>query len=67
MLRHGSPAWSLWLFGAATFPLGLYLWHGLGPRFGLGTGAGQVDRRAAYASSALLLLTLILEFALSPR
>ena len=25
-----------WLFGAATFPLGLYLWHGLGPNFGLG-------------------------------
>ena len=24
LLRHGSPIWSLWLFGAATVPLGLY-------------------------------------------
>ena len=24
MLRHGSPMWSLWLFGVACFPLGLY-------------------------------------------
>ena len=47
ILRHGSPIWSLWLFGAACFPLGLYLWNGLGPHFGLGTAAGKVDHRAA--------------------
>ena len=40
--------WSLWLFGAASLPLGLYLWNGLGPHFGLGTAAGKVDHRAAY-------------------
>jgi hypothetical protein len=36
MLRHGSPPWHLWLFGAITVPAGFWLWHGLGPAFGLG-------------------------------
>jgi len=67
MLRHGSPIWCLWLFGLVTLPLGLFLWHGLGPNFGLGSRARPVDRGAAYLSCGLLLLTLILEFALSPR
>jgi hypothetical protein len=31
MLRHGSPAWSLWAFGAAAVPAGLALWHRQGP------------------------------------
>ena len=34
LLRHGSPIWQLWLFGAVTVPPGLFLWHRLGPRFG---------------------------------
>ena len=67
MLMHGSPIVVLWLFAAVTFSLGLYLWNGLGPHFGLGTTRGSVDHRAAYASFTLLLLTLALEFALSPR
>lgn len=37
MLNTGTPAWVLWVFGATTVPLGLLLWHGLGPRFGLNT------------------------------
>ena len=65
MMRHGSPIWSLWLFGVLTFPLGLYLWNGLGPHFGLGARKGKVDHRAAYFSCGLLLLTLILEVALT--
>jgi hypothetical protein len=67
MLRHGSPIALLWLFGAAFFPLGLYLWNGLGPRFGLGTAAGTVDNRAAYVSCGLLVLTAMLEVALCSR
>ncbi len=67
MLRHGSPIWLLWAFGAASFAMGLYLWNGLGPKFGLGPAAGKVDHRAAYASCGLLLVTLILELALSSR
>ena len=52
ILRRGSPMWTLWLFGAACLPLGLYLWNGLGSRFGLGAAAGKVDHRTAYASCA---------------
>lgn len=65
MLRHGSPIWSLWLFGTVALPLGLFLWNGLGPYFGLGPATGKVDRRAAYVSCSLLPLVVILELALS--
>lgn len=65
MLNHGSPIWCLWLFGVATFPLGLYLWNGLGPHFGLGAAAGKVEHRAAYVSFGLLVLTVIVEVAMS--
>lgn len=27
MLRHGSPRWTLWLFGAVAIPAGLWIWH----------------------------------------
>jgi hypothetical protein len=37
MLRQGSPIWTLWLFGLICAPVGLALWHGQGPRFGMGT------------------------------
>jgi hypothetical protein len=66
MLLFGSPRWCLWLFGLAAVPLGLCLWNGLGPHFGLGKAAGEVDRRAAYASAVLLLVTAALASALSP-
>ncbi|MEX1098177.1 MAG: hypothetical protein WED34_19190 [Planctomycetales bacterium] len=56
MLRHGTPIWLLWLFGLSTVPAGLFLWHRLGPRFGLGESQGAVDARAAYLSALLLLL-----------
>jgi hypothetical protein len=48
MLRHGAPPWSLWVFGAATVPAGLLLWHRLGPHFGLGAARGKVSVRTAY-------------------
>ncbi len=51
----------------ACFPLGLCLWNGLGPHFGLGAAGGNVDHRAAYAACGLLLVTLILELAVSSR
>jgi hypothetical protein len=59
MLRHGSSLWQLWLFGAATVPPGLWLWHGLGPDFGLGSAAGQVRPWIAYASLAACALLLV--------
>lgn len=63
MLRHGSPMWCLWLFGVGAIPLGVRLWNGLGPHFGLGQADGKVDHRAAYISCALLILTVIVEVA----
>jgi hypothetical protein len=50
MLRHGSTAWQLWLFGALTAPVGLWLWHRQGPHFGLGPARGNVSRNVTYAS-----------------
>jgi hypothetical protein len=52
MLRHGAPFWSLWVFGAVAAPLGLWLWHGQGRHFGLGSARGEVDRVAVIASVA---------------
>ena len=66
MLVHGSPIWCLWLFGLIAIPLGLALWHRLGPDFGLGESRGNVSPFAAYLSLSLLVLTLAVEFALSP-
>ncbi|MBX3438686.1 MAG: M50 family metallopeptidase [Planctomycetaceae bacterium] len=42
LLRWGAPLWSLWVFGALTMPLGLFLWHGLGRHFGIGPHAVQI-------------------------
>jgi hypothetical protein len=63
MLRHGSEAWQLWLFGAVAAPVGLWLWHRQGPHFGLGSANGQVSRGAAYGSLVACLALLVLGFA----
>ena len=47
MLRHGSAAWQLWLFGFATSPAGLALWHGQSAHFGFGPAQGRVSRGVA--------------------
>ena len=62
MLRHGSAIWQLWLFGALTAPVGLWLWHGQGAHFGLGTADGEVSRRVAYGSLVVCLALLALGF-----
>jgi hypothetical protein len=56
MLAHGSPIWSLWLFGVLTIPLGFWLWHRQGPHFGLGDSKGRVSRGAAYSSLVVCLV-----------
>lgn len=63
MLRHGSPAWHLWVFGAATVPAGFALWHRLGTYFGLGTSPGRVSTGVAYGTLAAAVLLLVLGFA----
>ena len=48
MLRHGSEPWQLWAFGLACVLPGLWLWHGQGKHFGLGTQAERVQPVVAY-------------------
>jgi hypothetical protein len=62
MLRHGSSLWQLWLFGALTAPVGLWLWHHQGRHFGLGPARGEVDRRVVYASLVVFVGLLVLGF-----
>jgi hypothetical protein len=62
MLRHGSAIWQLWLFGAITAPVGLWLWHGQGPHFGLGQAKGEVSPSIAYSSLFVCLALLALGF-----
>lgn len=61
MLRLGSPIWQLWLFGLATVPLGLWLWHRQGAHFGLGRGEAPVKPAVAYGSLATCAGLVVLE------
>lgn len=63
MLRHGSQPWQLWLFGALTAPVGLWLWHGQGRHFGLGEAKGSVPPAVAFGSLVAFACLLILGFA----
>jgi len=62
MLRHGSPLWLLWLFGAITIPAGLALWHRLGPHFGLGKARLPVSGMTASFALAVFLVLLLVGF-----
>lgn len=62
MLRHGSPRWTLWLFGIVTVPVGFWLWHRQGSYFGLGTANGEVDRGVMYGTAVVALSLLALGF-----
>jgi hypothetical protein len=63
LLRHGAAAWHLWLFGAATVPLGLWLWSGTGPTFGFGAARGHVSRPATWICAAVALAIAAVEIA----
>ncbi|HEX3598823.1 MAG TPA: M50 family metallopeptidase [Lacipirellulaceae bacterium] len=65
ILRHGTSIWLLWLFGVITIPIGLWLWYGLGPYFGLGANPGGVDRVITITTVAILILTVALELVFS--
>jgi hypothetical protein len=54
--------WHLWLFGALTAPVGLWLWHNQGRYFGLGPAQGQVNRGVAYGSLVVCLVLLAFGF-----
>ena len=67
LLRYGTPRWQLIVFGLVTVPAGLFLWNGLGLRFGLGEAKGRVDRRAAVITLALLLTVVLVEILVGGR
>jgi hypothetical protein len=60
MLRQGSPAWVLRIFGAIAVPMGFWLWNGQGPNFGLGPARGNVNHRVAYAILMIFSLLVLL-------
>ena len=55
------PVWPMAVAGIPAVILGLYLWNGLGPHFGLGHARGQVDRRAAVAIAIALVVLVLTE------
>jgi hypothetical protein len=66
LVRCGAAQWELLLFGIIATPLGFWLWHGLGPYFGLGAAHGRVSRSAVFTSVCLLIVTVVLELAFYP-
>jgi hypothetical protein len=57
LLRNGARSWQLWAFGVLTVLPGLWLWHGLGADFGVGTRAKTIPTKALlFALGACLLL-----------
>jgi hypothetical protein len=46
LIARGAHRWQLMSFGLTTVALGLWLWNGLGPNFGLRVPRGHVDEHA---------------------
>lgn len=67
MLALGSPHWTLLACGAAAWAVGLLLWHGLGPQFGLKQKQPKVDHAAALAVTAALVLLVAVELLVGSR
>jgi len=63
LIAHGTPQWGLIAFGLPAVGLGLCLWNGLGPHFGLGQAQGRVDPRAALGVALAAAALAALEFA----
>lgn len=53
LLRAGESLWLLWLFGVISAPTGLFLWHRLGPAFGIGPKRQRVTWQKAMATTAI--------------
>jgi hypothetical protein len=65
LVGYGSPPWLLILIGLPLTGWGLWLWNGLGPHFGLGTGCGQVDRREALGMTGATTILVTIEVLLA--
>lgn len=66
MLKHGSPFWTLILFGGLTIPLGFSLWHRLGSVKRFLADPTLVEPKLVYALMFGLIAVLALEFMFSP-
>ena len=58
-VQQGVPSWALVAVGLPAVAVGLHIWNGLGPHFGLGEARGQVSRTDAILM-VLLTATLVL-------
>jgi Peptidase M50B-like len=67
LLRFGAPRWTLVVFGLVCVPLGLFLWHGLGRKFGLGDSRDAVDGRTAFCVQVLTLSIILIEILVDSR
>lgn len=67
MLALGTPIWVLWLWGAVHFAAGLFVWNGLGPKFGWGKAAEPVSWRRAGTVAVLAGLLIVCGFAWGVR
>jgi hypothetical protein len=67
LMDYGAPQWTLILFGLAASSLGLYVWNGLGPHFGLAGAKGKVSKSAALLSAAIFLVIFAVEMVLGNR
>jgi hypothetical protein len=57
MLLTGTPMWTMWIFGLAALPSGLYLWHRLGALADF--LKWQMSARLAYSALAALVIVVI--------
>ena len=67
LMRYGAHRWTLIVFGLACVPLGLSLWNGLGPHYGLGRPSGEVDRWAALGLLGLVMIVVLVEVVFGSR
>jgi Peptidase M50B-like len=54
MLRNGTPAWALHVFGVVTIPVGFWLWHRLGPPRSYLRNPSLASRKMAFVAAGLL-------------
>lgn len=65
ILQNGGAWWQLVIFGIFFVPMGLWLWNGLGPYFGLGAAQGKVDRKVAVGTTVALFTLVVGEVFIS--
>jgi hypothetical protein len=66
MLKHGSPLWTLLVFGGVAATAGFYIWHRLGSIKDLPKALTKIDHKTTWALLALLVILIGCEFILSP-